>query len=85
MIVVAIIGVLASIAIPGIQRSQQTSKRSETDTNLAALASAQKRDFAEANRYVAALPEPMYSQADGTGTTRPTAIGGFGPLIVEGT
>ena len=58
MIVVAIIGVLASIAIPGFQRYQKTSKRSEAYTNLAALAKAQKSYFAEANTFVGSLPEP---------------------------
>ena len=157
MIVVAIVGVLASIAIPGFQRYQKTSKRTEAYTNLAALAKAQKSYFAETSVFVASLPEPsnttgvdphaaqrdgsslgpafatvgwtptgdvyfdydtctsngafncgctcptcftatawgdldndgsmsgyMYFQDDGSGTTCPTAIGGFGPPVVDG-
>ena len=58
MIVVAIIGVLTSIAIPGFQRYQHGAKRAEAYTNLAGLAKAQKSYFAEWNVYVSSLPEP---------------------------
>ena len=58
MIVVALLGLLMSIAIPGFQRYQTGSKRSEAYTNLAALAQAQKSYFAEWNTFVSSLPEP---------------------------
>ena len=58
MIVVALIGVLTSIAIPGFQRYQMNSKRAEAYTNLLALAKSQKSYYSEWNQYVAVLPEP---------------------------
>jgi prepilin-type N-terminal cleavage/methylation domain-containing protein len=58
MIVVAIIGVLASVAIPSFRNYQLTSKRVEAYSNLAALAKAQKSYFAEFNEFHAAAPEP---------------------------
>ncbi len=42
MIVVAIIGILASVAIPSFINYQLTSKRAEAFANLSALAKAQK-------------------------------------------
>lgn len=64
MIVVAIIGVLASVAIPSFRNYQLASKRAEAYGNLAALAKTQKGYFAEFNQFVAAAPEPGAS--DGT-------------------
>ncbi len=51
MIVVAIIGILAAIAIPNFIRFQARSKQSEAKTNLKALFTAQKSWFAEKDRY----------------------------------
>lgn len=59
MIVVAIIGVLASIAIPSFINYQLTSKRAEAFANLSALAKAQKSYFAEFNTFVDVLAEPF--------------------------
>ena len=53
MIVVAIIGVLASVAIPSFINYQLTSKRAEAYANLASLAKTQKSYFAEFNAFVA--------------------------------
>lgn len=64
MIVVAIIGVLASVAIPSFRNYQLSSKRAEAYGNLAALAKTQKSYFAEFNQFVAAAPEP--GATDGT-------------------
>jgi prepilin-type N-terminal cleavage/methylation domain-containing protein len=58
MIVVAIIGVLASVAIPSFRNYQMNAKRSEAYANLSALAKAQKSYFAEFNEFVPAAPEP---------------------------
>jgi prepilin-type N-terminal cleavage/methylation domain-containing protein len=58
MIVVAIIGVLAAVAIPSFREYQLTSKRTEAYANLAALAKAQKSYFAEYNNFVAVDSEP---------------------------
>jgi prepilin-type N-terminal cleavage/methylation domain-containing protein len=59
MIVVAIIGILASIAIPSFINYQLTAKRTEAFANLSALAKAQKSYFAEFNTFVGVLSEPL--------------------------
>jgi prepilin-type N-terminal cleavage/methylation domain-containing protein len=58
MIVVSIIGVLASVAIPSFLNYQLTAKRAEAYSNVNALAKAQKSYFAEFNEFVAVAPEP---------------------------
>lgn len=58
MIVVAIIGVLASVAIPSFINYQLSSKRTEAYTNLSALAKAQSSYFAEFNDFVPTFSEP---------------------------
>ena len=59
MIVVAIIGILASVAIPQFVNYQLTSKRAEAFANLGALSSAQKAYFAEFNTFLAVPAEPF--------------------------
>src|SRR4051812_3149610 len=51
MIVVAIIGILAAIAIPNFIRFQARSKQSEAKANLKALFTAEKAFFQENDRY----------------------------------
>jgi type IV pilus assembly protein PilA len=51
MIVVAIIGILAAIAIPNFMKFQARSKQSEARTNLKAAFTAAKSKFAETNSY----------------------------------
>ena len=51
MIVVAIIGVLASLAIPAFVEQQHAAKRSEAYANLSALAKSQKSYFAEKDTF----------------------------------
>ncbi len=58
MIVVAIIGILASVAIPSFINYQLTAKRAEAFANLASLAKAQKSYAAEYNIFIPAAPEP---------------------------
>ena len=58
MIVVAIIGILAAIAIPNFLRFQLKAKSSEGKTNLAAIRTAEESFFAEFNRYVSADASP---------------------------
>lgn len=58
MIVVAIIGILAAIAIPNFVRFQLRSKSSEGKTNLAAIRTAEESYFAEFGQYVAAATSP---------------------------
>jgi prepilin-type N-terminal cleavage/methylation domain-containing protein len=58
MVAVAIIGVLASIAIPVFSRYQNRSKTAEVKTNLASLRVAQEAYFTENDVYRSANPEP---------------------------
>jgi prepilin-type N-terminal cleavage/methylation domain-containing protein len=58
MIVVAIIGILASIAIPSFLRYQLRVKSSEVKANLAAIHVVEETIFSETGRYLAAAPEP---------------------------
>ena len=58
MIVVAIIGILAAIAIPNFLRFQLKAKSSEAKTNLAAIRTAEESYFAEYGLYVSADPSP---------------------------
>ena len=58
MIVVAILGVLAALAIPNFQRFQLRAKSSEGKTNLAAIRSIENAYFAEFNVFVATPVTP---------------------------
>jgi type IV pilus assembly protein PilA len=58
MIVVAIIGILAAIAIPNFLRFQLKAKTSEGKTNLAAIRTAEESYFAEFGTYVSADASP---------------------------
>jgi len=58
MIVVAIIGILAAIAIPNFLRFQLRAKSSEGKTNLAAIRTAEEGYFAEFGTYVPASVTP---------------------------
>ena len=51
MIVVAIIGILAAIAIPNFLRYQAKSRQAEAKTNLGAMFVAETSYFGERNRY----------------------------------
>jgi len=59
MIVVAIIGILAAIAIPNFLRFQLKAKTSEGKTNLAAIRTSEKSYYSEYGRYVSAAPAPL--------------------------
>ena len=58
MIVVAIIGILAAIAIPNFLRFQLKAKTSEGKTNLAAIRTAEESYFSEFGVYVSAAASP---------------------------
>ena len=63
MIVVAIIGILAAIAIPNFLRFQLKAKSSEGKTNLAAIRTAQESYFAEYGLYISSnLSPPSHSR-----------------------
>lgn len=51
MIVVAIIGILASVAVPNFQKFMAKSKQGEAKSNLSALYTAEKTFFGEWNSY----------------------------------
>ena len=58
MIVVAIIGILAAIAIPNFLRFQLKSKSSEGKVNIAAIRTAEESYLAEFGNYVGAAANP---------------------------
>lgn len=58
MIVVAIIGILAAIAIPNFLRFQLKAKTSEGKTNLAAIRTSEESYYAEFGIYVSANASP---------------------------
>jgi type IV pilus assembly protein PilA len=76
MIVVAIIGILAAIAIPNFLRFQLKAKSSEGKTNLAAIRTAEQSYYSEFGFYVSAAASPTanaqnlkatFTNADGAG------------------
>ncbi len=78
MIVVAIIGILAAIAIPNFLRFQLKAKSSEGKTNLAAIRTAEESYFAEYNGYVSSnLSPPSHDQNVKTNFTHAIANLGF--------
>lgn len=58
MIVVAIIGILASIAIPMLASQQLRTKSTEAKTNLGAIRVVEEVNFGETGTYLAANAEP---------------------------
>jgi type IV pilus assembly protein PilA len=67
MIVVAIIGILAAIAIPNFLRFQLKAKTSEGKTNIAAIRTAEQSYYSEFGGYVS-------SAGDSNGGTPPGAV-----------
>src|SRR5438477_12767904 len=61
MIVVAIIGILAAIAIPNFVKFQARSKQSEAKANLKAMFTAEKAFSAEKDRYTNLVGEMGFS------------------------
>ncbi len=75
MIVVAIIGILAAIAIPNFLRFQLRSKTGEARTNLAGIRTAEESYFAEYGQYVA---QSTGVPAGGGVNTKTTWVSGTG-------
>lgn len=75
MIVVAIIGILAAIAIPNFVKFQCRSKQSEAKGNLKALYTAEEAYRAEGDTYV-----DIPVMADGTAPITATNAVGFQPI-----
>ncbi len=65
MIVVAIIGILAAIAIPNFIRFQAKSKQSEVKNNLKAAFTAQRSQFQEHDKYLMLVGELGFSPERG--------------------
>jgi type IV pilus assembly protein PilA len=76
MIVVAIIGILAAIAIPNFLRFQLRAKSSEGKVNLAAIRTAEEGYFSEFGTYIAATDSPGVA---GLGTSK-VAWNDVGPV-----
>jgi len=77
MIVVAIIGILAAIAIPNFLRYQLRTRRSEGSVNVAAIRTGEISYFGNHDTYVSATPYPT---AAGSNVKQPwvrTDAGGF--------
>lgn len=58
MIVVAILGILSSIAIPLLSSHQLKTKSTEAKTNLSAIRVVEEASFGETGRYLGANAEP---------------------------
>jgi len=92
MVVVAIIGILAAIAVPNFQRFQSKSRQSEAKANLGALYSCEKAFYAEWNVYfndfrdIGFAPEGQLHYHTGwdTGAGALTNIGYSGPSAPSG-
>ena len=85
MIVVAIIGILAAIAIPNFLRYQATSRQSEARTDLGGIFVAETSFFGERSRYgsfdeigfqLAGNAANRYTYRSGTGGATPGANAG---------
>jgi len=90
MIVVAIIGILAAIAIPNFLRFQLKAKSSEGKTNLAAIRTAETSYFSEFGAYVSANASPAawggatkvgFTNSDGWSEKPAMVIQRVAPLI----
>ena len=78
MIVVAIIGILAAIAIPNFLRFQLRSRAGEGKTNLAAIRTAEEGYMAEFGTYVGAAILPVATGALNTDKNNwPAAAPGY--------
>src|SRR3954451_561061 len=74
MIVVAIIGILAAIAIPNFIKFQAKSKQSEAKSNLKALFTAEKAFFQEKDRYDTGVSFVGFSPAPTNPELRTAAV-----------
>lgn len=79
LVVVAIVGILASIAIPNFVRYQLRARTSEAVTNIAAIALSQKTYFAENGNYVTS-PAPVPAAIPGNTRAPWTGSSAFSEL-----
>src|SRR5689334_8990379 len=82
MIVVAIIGILAAIAIPNFLQYQMKSRQSEAKTNLQAIRTSEIAFQAERGCYIGAAGEGVVVPAAGTKTVPAPWGAGLGPAPV---
>jgi len=80
MIVVAIIGILAAIAIPNFLRFQLKAKTSEGKTNLAAIRTSEQSYYSEYGRYVSSTGAGPALTAVGSAKTGFVTTAGFTTL-----
>lgn len=80
MIVVAIIGILAVIAVPNFLTMQLRAKRSEVPLNLSGVATAEQAYFHEFGEYIAATEYPAAPGKTKKQAWTPAATHGF-PLL----
>ena len=80
MMVVAIIGILAAIAIPGFARFQLRGKAAEGKVNLASLRTAEEAYLVEFSTYVGTSVSPMAVASTSAQKVTWTDQGGFGAL-----
>lgn len=66
MVVVAIIGILAAVAVPNYQRFQNKARQSEAKVQLGAIYTAETTYSAEANSYTSCLVNIGFNIAGGT-------------------
>jgi len=83
MVVVAIIGILAAVAVPNVTKYMLKARQSEAKTNLAGIYSANKAFHVEYNGYVTRFPIMGY-EPDGNlrynvgfGVDRATTVAGY--------
>ena len=80
MIVVAIIGILAAIAIPNFLRFQLKASASEAKANLGAIRTAEEAYFSEFGVYVAAAAHPAAVPGSTKAVWNPAAGNGFNTI-----
>jgi len=81
MIVVAIIGILAAIAIPNFRNYQMKAKTAEAKTNIGAIRTSQEAYLAENDVYMACTVAPL--TIPGTGKLAWAASAGFTTIGFE--
>ena len=83
MIVISIVGLLSSVAIPNYMRFQMKTKSTEAKSSLAAIRTAEESYFAEYGRYAPATPNPVAVPGTSKEVFSPANVGfqrlGFSP------
>lgn len=83
MIVISIVGLLSSVAIPNYMRFQMKTKSTEAKTSLASIRTAEESYFAEYGRYAPASPNPITVPGSTKAIFSPANVGfqrlGFSP------